>query len=54
MKMDVEALEYTKDEEEKWFERLKIFLDFNVLIRIKESMLDVSSSLMASALDVSE
>ena len=54
MKMEVEALERTKDEEEKCFKRHKIFFDFNVLIRIKESMVDVSSSLMASALEVSE
>ena len=54
MKMEVEALECTKNEEAKRFERHKIFFDFNVLIRIKESMVDVSSSLMASALEVSE
>ena len=54
MKMEVEALERTKDEEAKCFERHKIFFDFNVLIRIKESMVDVSSSLMASTLEVSE
>ena len=52
--MEVEALEHTKDEEAKHFERHKILFDFNVLIRIKESMVDVSSSLMASALEVSE
>ena len=54
MKMEVEALERTKDEEAKCFKRHKIFFDFNVLIRIKESMVDVSSSLMVLELEVSE
>lgn len=54
IKMEVEALERIKDEESKLFERNKIFFDFNVLIRIKESMVDVSSRCIALALEVSE
>jgi len=54
IKVEVEALESIKDEESKRFERHKIFFDFNVLIRIKESMVDVSSSCIALALEESK
>jgi hypothetical protein len=54
IKMEVETLERIKDEEAKRFERHKIFFDFNVLIRIKESMVDVSSSCIALALEESK
>lgn len=51
--MEVETLERVKDEESKCFESHKIFFDFNILIRIKESMVDVSSDCIALALQVS-
>jgi len=54
IKIEVEALERIKDEESKLFERNKIFFDFNVLIRIKESMVDVSSRCIALALEESK
>lgn len=54
IKMEVETLERIKDEEAKRFERHKIFFDFNVLIRIKESMVDVSSNCIALALEESK
>lgn len=45
-------MERTKDEEAKKFQSHKIHFDFNILIRIKESMVDVSSSCMELALRV--
>eukprot|EP01018_Ginkgo_biloba_P022435 Gb_27159 [translate_table: standard] len=54
IKMEVETLERIKDEESKLFKSHKITFDFNVLIRIKESMVDVSSSCIALALEESK
>ncbi|XP_038895362.1 uncharacterized protein At4g04980-like isoform X2 [Benincasa hispida] len=50
IKGEVDALERTKDEESKRFRSHGIQFDFSVLIRIKESMVDVSSSCMELAL----
>ncbi|KAG6584008.1 hypothetical protein SDJN02_18593, partial [Cucurbita argyrosperma subsp. argyrosperma] len=50
IKGEVDALERTKDDESKRFQSHRIHFDFNVLIRIKESMVDVSSSCMELAL----
>lgn len=52
IKREVDALERTKDEESKKFQSQNIHFDFNILIRIKESMVDVSSSCMDLALKV--
>ncbi|KAF5197006.1 Hydroxyproline-rich glycoprotein family protein [Thalictrum thalictroides] len=43
---EVEALERSKDEESKRFRVYKIDFDFNILVQIKESMVDISSSCM--------
>lgn len=50
IKGDVDALDRTKDEESKRFRGHGIQFDFGVLIRIKEAMVDVSSSCMELAL----
>ncbi|XP_022994328.1 uncharacterized protein At4g04980-like isoform X2 [Cucurbita maxima] len=50
IKGDLDALERTKDDEAKRFKSHGIQFDFNVLIRIKESMVDLSSSCMELAL----
>lgn len=52
IKGEVDALERTKDEESKRFRGHGIQFDFSVLIRIKESMVDVSSGCMELALKV--
>ncbi|KAL2475403.1 hypothetical protein Adt_36139 [Abeliophyllum distichum] len=49
-KVEMEALERTKDEESKKFKSHKINIDFSILVRIKELMVDVSSSCMELAL----
>lgn len=49
----MEGLERTKDEESKKFKSHKINFDFGILIRIKELMVDISSSCMELALKVS-
>ena len=48
----MEAFERTKDEEAKKFQTHSINFDLNIIIRIKESMVDVSSSCMELALQV--
>jgi hypothetical protein len=48
----MDALERTKDEESKRLQSQNIHFDFNILVRIKESMVDVSSSCMELALKV--
>ncbi|XP_057950215.1 uncharacterized protein At4g04980-like [Malania oleifera] len=50
IKGEMDALERTKDEESKKFQSHNIHFDFNILVRIKESMVDVSSSCMELAL----
>lgn len=50
IKGEVDTLERTKDEESKKFQAHNIHFDFNVLVKIKESMVDVSSSCMELAL----
>lgn len=45
-------MERTKDDEAKKFQSQNIHFDFNILIRIKEAMVDVSSSCMEMALKV--
>ncbi|KAF8409313.1 hypothetical protein HHK36_005387 [Tetracentron sinense] len=50
IKGEVDALERSKDEESKRFQSHKIHFDFEVLVRIKELMVDVSSSCMDLAL----
>ncbi|XP_010103785.2 uncharacterized protein At4g04980 [Morus notabilis] len=51
IKGEIDALERSKDEESKRFESHNITFDFNILVRIKESMVDVSSSCMELALE---
>ncbi|XP_056172071.1 uncharacterized protein At4g04980-like [Syzygium oleosum] len=46
MKREVDMLEQIKDEEAKKFHRYNVEFDFNILVRIKESMVDVSSRCM--------
>ncbi|KAJ7968508.1 putative Hydroxyproline-rich glycoprotein family protein [Quillaja saponaria] len=50
IKQELDALERTKDEEAKKFQSHNIHFDFQILIRIKEAMVDVSSSCMELAL----
>ncbi|KAL4626733.1 hypothetical protein ACB092_05G119000 [Castanea dentata] len=50
IKGEVDKLERTKDEESKKFQSHNIDFDFNILIRIKEAMVDISSSCMELAL----
>ncbi|CAA3012746.1 uncharacterized protein LOC111370642 [Olea europaea subsp. europaea] len=50
IKIEMEGLERTKDEESKKFKSHKINFDFGILIRIKELMVDISSSCMELAL----
>lgn len=50
IKGETETLERSKDEESKRFQSNNIDFDFNILVRIKELMVDVSSSCMEVAL----
>ncbi|GER36492.1 hydroxyproline-rich glycoprotein [Striga asiatica] len=50
IKVEMDALERTKDEELKRFKAQKINFDFGILLRIKELMVDVSSNCMEAAL----
>ncbi|XP_060957575.1 uncharacterized protein At4g04980-like [Cannabis sativa] len=50
IKGEVETLERTKEEESVKFKTHNVHFDFNILITIKESMVDVSSSCMELAL----
>ncbi|XP_047943161.1 uncharacterized protein At4g04980-like [Salvia hispanica] len=50
IKVELDALERTKDEELKRFQAQKINFDFGILVRIKEMMVDFSSSCMELAL----
>lgn len=54
IKGEVDKLERTKDEESKKFQSHNIDFDFNILIRIKEAMVDISSSCMELALKVAQ
>ncbi|CAH8390268.1 unnamed protein product [Eruca vesicaria subsp. sativa] len=50
IKGDIDTLERTKDEEAKKFQSHNIHFDFNILLQIKETMVDISSSCMELAL----
>ncbi|XP_055808097.1 uncharacterized protein LOC129876638 [Solanum dulcamara] len=50
IKVEIDTLERTKDEEAKKFISHNIHFDFGILIRIKELMVDVSSNCMELAL----
>ncbi|XVE51290.1 hypothetical protein DITRI_Ditri02bG0028200 [Diplodiscus trichospermus] len=50
IKGEVDALERTKDEEYKTFKNFNIDFDFQILVRIKEAMVDVSSNCMELAI----
>ncbi|KAE8076278.1 hypothetical protein FH972_014940 [Carpinus fangiana] len=50
IKKELEALERIKEEESKKFKSHDVHFDFNILTRIKELMVDVSSSCMELAL----
>nr|GMC83852.1 uncharacterized protein At4g04980 [Ipomoea batatas] len=50
IKLDLEKLEQTKDEEAKKLANHKITFEFSILVRIKELMVDVSSNCMELAL----
>ncbi|XP_050149153.1 uncharacterized protein At4g04980-like isoform X1 [Malus sylvestris] len=50
IKGKIDTMERTKDDEAKKFQSQNIHFDFNILIRIKEAMVDVSSSCMEMAL----
>ncbi|KAL5841698.1 hypothetical protein ACOSQ3_012301 [Xanthoceras sorbifolium] len=50
IKGDIEALKRTKDEESKKFQSHNIHFDFQILVKIKELMVDVSSNCMEFAL----
>lgn len=51
-KGEIETVERTKDEEAKMFQRHNINIDFEVLVQVKETMVDVSSNCMELALKV--
>ncbi|KAI4325112.1 hypothetical protein MLD38_030536 [Melastoma candidum] len=51
IKGEIEALERIKEEEMKKFKSQGIEFDFDILVRIKESMVDVSSGCMELALE---
>ncbi|KAL1221750.1 hypothetical protein V5N11_026291 [Cardamine amara subsp. amara] len=50
VKGEIETVERTKDEEAKMFHRYNINIDFEVLVKVKETMVDVSSNCMELAL----
>ncbi|KAL1226395.1 hypothetical protein V5N11_005318 [Cardamine amara subsp. amara] len=50
IKGDIDTLDRTKDEEAKKFLSHNIHFDFNILIQIKETMVDISSNCMELAL----
>ncbi|XP_043687437.1 formin-like protein 3 [Telopea speciosissima] len=50
IKVELETLERTKDEETKKLQSYNIHFDFHILVRIKELMVDVSSNCMELAL----
>ncbi|KAL9691588.1 hypothetical protein QQ045_012012 [Rhodiola kirilowii] len=50
MKGEVDGIERTKDEELKKFKSHNIHFDFSILVKIKESMVDLSSGCMELAL----
>ncbi|KAL5730183.1 hypothetical protein ACHQM5_003035 [Ranunculus cassubicifolius] len=50
IKGEVDTLDRTKDDETKRFQSQKITFDFHILVRIKEAMVDLSSSCMELAL----
>ncbi|KAJ0254621.1 Hydroxyproline-rich glycoprotein family protein [Hirschfeldia incana] len=50
IKGDIDTLDRTKDEEAKKFKSHNIHFDFNILLQIKETMVDISSSCMELAL----
>ncbi|KAF8093341.1 hypothetical protein N665_0384s0027 [Sinapis alba] len=50
IKGDIDTLDRTKDEEAKKFQSHNIHFDFNILLQIKETMVDISSSCMELAL----
>ncbi|CAH2071676.1 unnamed protein product [Thlaspi arvense] len=49
-KGEIETVERTKEEEAKMFQRHNINIDFEVLVQVKETMVDVSSNCMELAL----
>lgn len=52
MKVELERIERVKDEESKTFSRHNIHFNFDIIVRIKEAIVDVSSSCMELALKV--
>ncbi|KAK6917505.1 hypothetical protein RJ641_018256 [Dillenia turbinata] len=50
IKGEIDTMERTKDEEAKKFQSQNIHFDFQILVKIKEAMVDVSSSCMELAL----
>ncbi|KAI6703805.1 hypothetical protein NL676_012941 [Syzygium grande] len=54
IKGELDKLERTKEEEAKKFSTYDIQFDFDTLVRIKEAMVDVSSSCMELALKINE
>ncbi|CAN6457628.1 unnamed protein product [Victoria cruziana] len=54
IKVEVDSLDRTKDDESKRFQSHQITFDFNVLVKIKEAMVDVSSNCVEMALKESK
>lgn len=54
IKEDVDAMDRTKDQDSKQFQSQNIDFDFGILIRIKEAMVDLSSSCIEMALKESK
>lgn len=52
IKTELDAIERTKDDESKKFKSHNIEFDFHILIKIKEAMVDVSSTCMELVLKV--
>ncbi|XP_031484236.1 uncharacterized protein At4g04980-like isoform X2 [Nymphaea colorata] len=54
IKVEVDSLDRTKDDESKRFQSHQITFDFNVLVKIKEAMVDLSSNCIEMALKESK
>lgn len=52
IKTELDAIERTKDDESKKLKSHNIEFDFHILIKIKEAMVDVSSTCMELVLKV--
>eukprot|EP00252_Welwitschia_mirabilis_P008225 TRINITY_DN19964_c0_g2_i1.p1 TRINITY_DN19964_c0_g2~~TRINITY_DN19964_c0_g2_i1.p1 ORF type:complete len:719 (+),score=165.02 TRINITY_DN19964_c0_g2_i1:221-2158(+) len=54
VKKEIENVERAKDKESKAFQSQKIYFDYEILVRIKEAMVDLSSNCISLALEESK